>query len=412
MSKERDSKQRIAFVRLLSEVSASENVPDEIHVVPTGKWQHPVYGEMEITSAHIGEFVQNFKDKVRLKIPITQGHDNGMSGGELPAIGWFDELIDRGVKGLYAVVSWTEEGKRLLREGAFKYFSPEFYEEYSDPETQDVRHHVLVGGAHTNKPYFKELSPVVAFSEPGIIEQFNDTMNLKTILAKKASELSAEEKTFLREHKEELNDEQKTSFKSVFDENGGEGAGGEGGEGGSGAGDGNGDGGAGEGEGGSNGGQVQASEGKTVQISAAELGALKQAADAGAKALQKIEASERKALIEKLTFSATNTEGRFLPKQSGALESFLKTLSESQRDAFRQIVSNMPKADVSMFKEIGDSGQEATGGVEDIAKQVQRLATEKMTANNKLTYSEAVKAVFTEKSELKADYEKAMEAAV
>ena len=54
----------------------------------TGEWQHPVYGEMKITSAGIAEFVRNFKDKVRLKLPITTGHDNGMSGGELPAIGW------------------------------------------------------------------------------------------------------------------------------------------------------------------------------------------------------------------------------------------------------------------------------------------------------------------------------------
>lgn len=397
MSKERDSKQRIAFVQLFSEVSASENVPDEIHVVPTGKWDHPVYGEMEITSAHVHEFVQNFKDKVRLKIPITQGHDNGMSGGELPAVGWFDELIDRGVKGLFAVVSWTEEGKKLLQERAFRYFSPEFYEEYQDPETGEVRHHVLVGGALTNKPYFKELEPVAAFSEPEIMNEINIHMNLKEILAKKASELSAEEKAFVKEHESELTAEQKETFKEVIasepeptpdpeptpepeptpD-------------------------------------PAKATEpkgGKQVTLSEAEVAALKKAADDGARALQKIEASERKALIEKLTFSKLNAEGRFFPKQSGALESFLKTLSESQRDAFKQIVQNMPKADGSMFKEIGDGGKEANGGVEDIAEEVQRLATEKMTANNKLTYSEAVNAVFAEKPELKADYEKAMEAA-
>jgi phage I-like protein len=60
---------------------------------------------------------------------ITAGHDNGGNGGELSAIGWFKELIDRGVSGLYAVVEWTGEGKQLLSDRAFKYFSPEFYEE-------------------------------------------------------------------------------------------------------------------------------------------------------------------------------------------------------------------------------------------------------------------------------------------
>jgi len=41
---------------------------------------------MEITPSDITEFVQNFSRIVRRDIPITQGYDNGMSGGELPAI--------------------------------------------------------------------------------------------------------------------------------------------------------------------------------------------------------------------------------------------------------------------------------------------------------------------------------------
>src|ERR1044072_7183982 len=115
MSAGGDSKQRFAFpIQLFGEGATFGELPDEIHVVPTGKWQHPVYGEMEITSAHVSEFVQNFRDRVRKDLPITAGHDNGMNGGELPAIGWFKELIDRGVKGVYAVVEWTEEGKQLL----------------------------------------------------------------------------------------------------------------------------------------------------------------------------------------------------------------------------------------------------------------------------------------------------------
>jgi hypothetical protein len=109
---ERDSKKRIAFVQLFAEADASV-VPDEIHVVPTGTWSHPVYGEMEITPADIAEFVQNFSRGVRNDIPITRGHDNGMSGGELPAVAWFTELYDRGDAGLYAGVRWTDERKQL-----------------------------------------------------------------------------------------------------------------------------------------------------------------------------------------------------------------------------------------------------------------------------------------------------------
>jgi hypothetical protein len=68
---------------------------------PTGKWSHPVYGEMEITTSDIAECVHH----VRNDLPITAGHDHGMSGGELTVIGCLKELIDRGVNGLYAVVT-------------------------------------------------------------------------------------------------------------------------------------------------------------------------------------------------------------------------------------------------------------------------------------------------------------------
>src|SRR4051794_4643622 len=100
MKQQRDSQKRNAFpFQLVAEGSDSAVLPDEIQVVPTGKWDHPAYGEMEITSDDISEFVTNFKGKVRRDIRITAGRDNGMSGGELPAIGWFTELNDRGVNG-------------------------------------------------------------------------------------------------------------------------------------------------------------------------------------------------------------------------------------------------------------------------------------------------------------------------
>src|SRR4051812_36501719 len=74
---ERDSKKRIAFpIRLFEEGPPFAELPDQTHVVSTGKWDHPVYGEMEITSANVAEFVQNFKDKVRKDLPIIAGHDS------------------------------------------------------------------------------------------------------------------------------------------------------------------------------------------------------------------------------------------------------------------------------------------------------------------------------------------------
>jgi phage I-like protein len=407
---ERDSKKRIAFpIQLFGEGPSFAELPDEIHVVPTGKWQHPNYGEMEITSATVSEFVQNFKDMVRRDLPITAGHDNGMNGGELEAIGWFKELIDRGVNGLYAVVEWTEEGKRLLSNRAFKYFSPEFYEKYEDPETGDTREHVLVGGALTNRPYFKELDPVVAFSEPRIITKFNEhnnDMNLKDILAKKPEELSDAEKAFVREHKSELDADQTTVFESVLvetpsetdeektareqkeKEDANEAAGL------------NRDGSA----------KVVASERgtKVITMSEAEVTALRTAADAGAKALQKIEASERAQKAARMVFSSSNKDGRFTPKQQPALESFMATLSEKQQDQLINLVNNMPKM---QFGEIGDGGKENDGSAATIYSEIKGLADAKILASEgKLKFSQALLQVYAEKPELKASYEAALAA--
>ena len=401
MKQPSDSKKRIAFpIQLFNESGSGVAIPDEIHIVPTGKWNHPVYGEMEITSADIAEFVKNFKDKVRLDLRITAGHDNGMSGGELPAIGWFKELYDRGVKGLWAYVEWTSEGEKLLSDRAFKYFSPEFYEVYSDPETGEKRENVLVGGALTNSPYFKELTPVVTFSEPEIMQQFNTpTMNLNDILAKKPEELSAEEKTFLVEHKAELTDEQKTTFESVIPAEGGEGEGGEGTGDGAGDGDGNGEGDA----------PVQASEknkGKVITMSEAEVVALKKAANDGAKAFAEVEKMKLTAEVDKLIFTESNKEGRILPKQKDSVVAFMFSLDAKQRDQFRNIISNMPTKQI--FGELGDGGSTATG-LEAVGSVVNAaVQTEIKASEGKLTYAAALAKVFSEKPELKQRYDAAI----
>jgi phage I-like protein len=400
---ERDSNKRIAFpIQLFGEGSTDAQVPSEIHVVPTGKWDHPAYGEMEITTAHIAEFAKNFKDKVRRDIPITQGHDNGMSGGELPAIGWFTDVVDRGVNGLWAGVKWTDEGVQLLKQRAFKYFSPEFYEMYEDPETRKKYNHVLVGGALTNKPYFKELEAVVAFSEPSIIHQFSEDMNLKDIVSKKPEELSDEEKAFVRDHKSELSLEEATAFASVLDDAGEtdeEKAAREAKEA--------------EEKAAADAAAAKAEEerqaaeraanGKKIFMSEAEVKILRDKADAGQRALEKIEASERTAVAEKLTFSQTNTAGRFLPKQKDALVGFIKTLSERQRDQFVNLVNNMAKADTSIFSEIGDGGTTEVS----VFAEVEAKVKDAMKANDKLTYSEALKKVFAENPELHTRYSNA-----
>lgn len=402
MKQQRDSKKRIAFpIQLFAEGSLA--APEEIHVVPTGTWDHPMYGEMEITSADVAQFVQNFRAKIRKDLPITAGHDTGMGGGELPAIGWFKELIDRGVKGLYAVVEWTQEGKNLLAEGAFKYFSPEFYEEYTDPETQQKYEHVLVGGALTNKPYFKELEPVVAFSEPDIMNQFKEPMDINIIVAKKPEELSDDEKAFLVEHKAELSEEQKTTFASVVGETAPvetdeEKAAREAKEAADKA--------AADAAAAAAEAERQASEaakGKKIVMSEGEAKLLREQADKGAKAFAELEKMRAEKAADKFIFSEANKEGRFLPKQKDSLTAFVHSLSEKQRDQFTTLVNGLPKT--QLFGEIGDGGKEpATGVVAEVGEAIKKCMSE-----NKLAYSDAMKKVFKENPSLAKRYNKFVE---
>jgi phage I-like protein len=424
-NKKREDTKRIAFpIRLFGDDKGStfSEAPEEIHVVPVGEWNHPAYGEMKITVEDIGEFIENFNKGIRKDLPITAGHDNGMSGGELPAVGWFVGLINRGGNGLYAAVKWTEEGMKLLREGAFKYFSPEFYDVYEDPETRQRYRHVLVGGALTNNPYFKELDAVATFSEPSIINQFNEinSMNLQELLAKDVTSLTDEEKTFIREHASELTDEQKESHKEVLeaDEDGSD----DGADDGSGSDDGDGDDAGddagdegsdegsddGDGEGGDAGGddgQQNASD-KHVMIKASELAALQDKANKGHKAFDALEAMKVDKAVERMVFSQSNPTGHVLPKQKGAVVSFVKSLSEKQREQFTNIVNNMPK--VGLFSEVGDGG----GNTSDVSKEVETAVQAKIKASeNKLAYAEALKEVFAENTDLEKRYTESLEIA-
>lgn len=429
-----EDNKRIAFPIQLFDNDGRAHFADEgkktteIHVIPTGKWTHWSGIDFEITPDSISEIVKHFRNGARKDIPITAGHD---FGNETPAVGWFKELYDRGANGLYALVEWTEEGMRLLKEKSFKYFSAEINFDYRDLET-DVKYDILlVGGALTNKPFFKQLDkdPSFGFAEgdqgrsilqlsvPQIMNQFNDDnmVDLNTILTKKADELTDEDKQALRDNEESLTDEQKETFKDVLD--------------GSGEGDGNGDGdgadengdgddggseGDGDGEGAGNeagdeggvgdesaGNAVNASEGKQVTLSAAEHAALVEKANKGASAFADLEKMRLGEQVTGMMFSQANPKGHFLPKQKDAVVKFMVGLSETQRDQFRNIVNEMPQVQ-QVFGELGDNGSTIET---DVSKKVELAVNDKMKATEGLSYSEALKQVFSENPELAQEYE-------
>ena len=375
-------------------------IPEEIHVIPIGQWEHPLYGPILITPTDIREFCQNFNQEVRKGVFITAGHE-GMN--ELPAVGWFKELEARD-NGLWGKVEWNEDGKELLSKKAYKFFSPEFYQTYEDPQTQQLYRNVLTGGALTKSPYFKELEAVV-FSEPKLDNSLTETsMNLQELLAKKAEEISAEEKTFVKEHQAELTDEQKTAMSAVLapEETADEKTAREAKE----AADkaaadakaaedaaaaaaaaGNGD-----------GSQVNASE--KVMITASELATLRTKANEGHLAMKELNAQKIEASVTALVFSEGNKNGKFLPKSKDNVKKFMESLDATQRLAFSALMSEVStKLD---FSERG-TNSDVTAGT---AKAELDLKVEaKMKADPKMKYSDALKSVLSENEGLEARFD-------
>lgn len=382
------SKNDIMKMPLMFPVQFAEGkIPTEIHVIPIGEWDHDAYGKIVITKDDIEQFIDNFDKGVRKGVPITEGHE---TLDEKPAIGWFKSLKSK-KDGLWATVEWTDRGKDLLKEKAYKYFSPEFYRVYEDPETHQIYTNVLVGGALTNKPYFKGLKAIV-FNEPNIVNQLsNTTMNLNEIRKKKASELTDEEKSFLRtqmsEGKLTVTDLKKFA-EALSDEKGEEekpeekpedkpeeGKEEEGKEG------------------------EEKVEGSEVKISAAELKVLQDKADQGAQAMSELTETKIANQVNSMVFSESNKSGKILPKQKQNVTDFMKTLTEKQRASFSEIISALPT--VQMFKEVGEDGGESD---DSVSKQVESKISEKMKADDSLKYSDAARLVFRENPELAKQY--------
>lgn len=376
------------------------SLPSSIHLIPIGAWNHDMYGPIVIDSGDIREFVQNFNQGIRKGVYITAGHE-GFE--ELPAVGWLSKVEAR-ADGLWGDVDWNDLGEEILSDKQYKFFSPEFFRDYEDPQTHAIYRNVLTGGALTKSPYFKELEAVV-FSDKRITKQFNEnTMDLASILAKDIATLTAEEKAFVKENEAQLTEEQKVTHAELItveapvvvepdvvapvvvadpatvvepapvvvvepapavvepdvpaDV------------------------------------QVQASD-KKVMVSASELASMK--ADA-----LKFREQSMTADVANLMFTESNKAGRFLPKSEKTVRAFMESLNAVQRTAFSVLVAELP--DSKMFTELG--GAEVTDGT--ATAEVDAKVNAKISASEKegktLEYASALKAVFAENTELATRY--------
>lgn len=378
----------------------------EIEILKTGVWNHPAYGKMKITQETLEEMIQHFEDKLRKGVYITEGHP--VADEELPAVGWVKSLVQKGSDTLTAVIEWTDKGMELLKSKAYKFFSPEFYFTFEDPETRERFNNVLTGGALTNKPYFKSLEAIV-LSEQFLISK-SKVMELEKIIAKEPSELTAEEKTFLISMKEDLDAD--TIKKFSLDEGG-------------------------ESEEEKKSREEKEATDKAEADKRAEVekatadAKAKEEADAKAKAeaeekakggggeekeeeaekqfAEKVKASEAKIaglekevgelkqekkkasvdnIVGKLVCSEENKNGVILLKSKDKVSEFAMSLNEDQMAKFEEIMKELPKANV--FGEIGSGkdGEEEKGETDDV--KLDKAAKKLMSEDKNLDYEKAL----------------------
>jgi Mu-like prophage I protein len=127
-----------------------------IQIMPLGTYEHPVYGEINITPERIQRFAANVKAHVRGQ-DLDIDYDHKAKTGE--AAGWLKDAEAR-ADGLWGLVEWTQDAYSKITSKAYRYFSPEFQDEWEHPKTKETHQDVLFGGALTNRPFLKDIMPI------------------------------------------------------------------------------------------------------------------------------------------------------------------------------------------------------------------------------------------------------------
>ncbi len=161
---------------------------------PVGEYKHPIYGKIKMTVERARNMARNVIHKVRgIDLAVDYSHN---SGG--PAAGWVKSAEARN-DGLWLFVEWTEEAAEGIRTGKWRYFSPEFVDEWKHPQSGEKFKDVLFGGGLTNRPFLKNILPVnlsevldeqdpTQLDEGGEMEKLLQLLREKFELADDASE--------------------------------------------------------------------------------------------------------------------------------------------------------------------------------------------------------------------------------
>lgn len=132
-----------------------------LHAFPLGRYLHPVHGPLEFTAQRLQRIADGVNRGVRgVALALDYDHRGDVAKGG-KAAGWIDYAEVRG-DGLWLSVNFTAEALAEVRAEAWRYLSPEFAPEWTDPRTGVAHTDVLLGAALTNRPFLRDLAPIAA----------------------------------------------------------------------------------------------------------------------------------------------------------------------------------------------------------------------------------------------------------
>lgn len=139
----------------VSSIELSDPKGSWIQAFPYVEYDHPIHGKIKFDRARAERMAANVAANVRGQ-DLDIDYDHKALRGD--AAGWVKKAEARD-DGLYIFVEWTKEAYQKLKDKAYRYFSPEYVDEWTHPNGQKFRD-VLFGGALTNRPFLKGILPI------------------------------------------------------------------------------------------------------------------------------------------------------------------------------------------------------------------------------------------------------------
>lgn len=127
-----------------------------VQLLKTGEFQHSAYGRFTVDDAFLRDIVATFSTFAQ-GVPMDYDH-SFLTDGSTRAAGWVRKLEIRGNE-LWGEVAWTAAAAAAIRDGEYRFISPEFTSVWVD-ETGKKHGPALLASALTNRPFLEGMREV------------------------------------------------------------------------------------------------------------------------------------------------------------------------------------------------------------------------------------------------------------